>query len=239
MHADQHVVLDDPLPERVELGQRERPRATEAGHRRRADQDATRTALDRPFQLLDRLLDDRQGDDRGGEDAVLVVEAPDLVEPLVQRMDQDVDGDRVVAQPLLEQAGQRREHQRAVQAQLVHLLQARAGLEERRDRAHRLTEQLALGLAVRVAELEVLLPGARPGDDLEGRVGNVVADLAADRDLGAPVDLHVLDEVLVLLGQELGQRLRRLVEVIIRVKERKRDVFPMRQLPHEILLRNF
>jgi hypothetical protein len=153
-------------------------------------------------------------------------------------MDQDVDGDRIVAQPLLEQAGQRREHEGAVQTQLVHLLQARTGLEERRDRAHRLTEQLALGLAVRVAVLEVLLPGTRPGDDLEGRVGNVVADLPPDRDLGAPVDLHVLDVVLVLLGQELGQRLRWLVEMVVGVEDRKRNVLPMRQLPHGILLHN-
>ncbi|MFV8319669.1 hypothetical protein [Mycobacterium sp. 23] len=152
-------------------------------------------------------------------------------------MDQHMDGDRVVAQPLLDQTGQRREHQGAIQAQLVHLLQARTGLEERRDRAHRFAEQLAFGLAVRVAVFEVLLPGARPGDDLECRVGNVVTDHPAQRDLGAPVDLHVLDVVLVLLGQEFGQRFRRLVEVIVRVKERERDVFPVRQLPHEILLR--
>src|ERR1700741_5130191 len=97
-------------------------------------------------------------------------------------------------------------------------------------------DRLAPGFALWVAVFEVLLPGTWPGDDLEGRVGNVVADVAADRDLGTPVDLHVLDEVLVLLGQELGQRLRRLVEMVVRVKERKRDVFPMRQLPHEILL---
>ena len=93
-------------------------------------------------------------------------------------------------QPLLEEAGQRREHQGAVESQLVHLLQAWAGLEERRDRAHRLAEQLALGLAVGVAVLEVLLPGARLGDDLEGRVGDVVADLTPDRDLRPPVDLR-------------------------------------------------
>src|ERR1700756_967298 len=100
MHADQYVVFDDPFPERVELGHRERPRATEPGDRSRTDQDATRTTLDRPLQLLDRLLDDRQRDDRRGEDPVLVVEAPDLVEPLVQRMDQDVDGERGVAPAL-------------------------------------------------------------------------------------------------------------------------------------------
>src|ERR1700722_20969005 len=55
VHADQYVVLDDPLPERVELGYRERPGAAESGDWSRADQDATRTALDHPLQLLDRL----------------------------------------------------------------------------------------------------------------------------------------------------------------------------------------
>ena len=82
-----------------------------------------------------------------------------------------------------------------------------AGLEERRDGPHRLAEELALALAVRVAELEVLLPRAGLGDHREGGVRDVVADLAAQRDLGAAVDLHVLDDVLVLLGQVLGQRL--------------------------------
>ena len=96
VHPDEDVVLDALLPERVELGQRERPRAAETGHRSRADQDGAGTALDRPLQLLDRLLDDGQGDHRRGEDAVLVVEAPDLVEPLVQRMHDDVDRDRIV-----------------------------------------------------------------------------------------------------------------------------------------------
>ena len=192
--------------------------------------------LTHPFQLLDGLLDDGQGDHRGGEDAVLVVEAPHLVEPLVERVDDDVNRDRIVAQPLLDQAGQRREHQRAVDAQLVHELKARSGLEERRDGPHRLTEEFALALAVGVAELEVLLPGARLGDHREGRVRDVVADLAADRDLGAAVDLHVLDDVLVLLGQVLGQRLWRLVEVVVRVEQRKRDVDPMRQLAHGRLL---
>ena len=227
VHADEHVVFDALLPERVELRQRERPRTAEAGHRGGTDQDRTGAALDRPVQLLDRLLDDGQRDDRRGEDAVLVVEPPHLVEPLVQRVDDDVDGDRVVAQPLLDEAGQRREHQRAVDSEFVHQLQPRFGLEEGRDGPHRLTEQLALALALRVAELEVLLPSARLGDVGERGVRNVIGDLTLDRDLGAAVDLDVLDDVLVLLGQVLGHRLGWLVQVVVRVEQRERDVDPV------------
>jgi hypothetical protein len=227
VHADEDVVLDATLPEGVELGQRERPGTAEAGDRSRADQDRAGAALDGPLQFLDRLLDDGQRDHRRGEDAVLVVEAPHLVQPLVEGVDDDVDRERVVGEPLLDEAGQRREHQRPVEAQLVHLLQPRRGLEERRDGLHRLTEEFALALAVRVAELEVLLPGAGLGDDREGGVRDVVADLPLERDLGTPVDLDVLDDVLVLLGEVLGHRLRRLIEVIVRIEQRKGDVDPV------------
>src|SRR5882757_7843439 len=235
MHGDQHVVFDALLPELVELRQGERARPAETGHRSGTDQDGAGTALDHPVQLLDGVLDDGQGDDRSCEDAVLVVEPPHLVEPLVQGVHDDVDRDRVVAQPLLDQAGQSREHQRAVQAELVHQLQTGSGLKERRNRPHRFAEQLAAALAVGIAVLEVLLPRARFRDHREGGVGNVVADLAAQRNLGAAVDLHVLDDVLVLLGQVLGQRLFRLVEMVVRVKERKRYIDLGRKRRHGTL----
>ena len=184
-----HVVLDALLPERVELGQRERPRAAEPGHRRGADQDGAGTALDRPLQLLDRLLDDGQGDHRGGEDAVLVVEAPHLVEPLVERVDDDVDRDRIVgSRSSIRLASVGNISERSRPSSFIFSSRGR-GLEERRNGAHRLTEEFALALAVGVAELEVLLPGARLGDHREGGVRDVVADLALQRDLGAAVDL--------------------------------------------------
>src|SRR5262249_42870730 len=69
----------------------------------------------------------------------------------------------------------------------------------------------------------------------EGGVRDVVADRALQSDLGAAVDLDVLDDVLVLLGQVLSQRLRRLIEVVVCIEQRKRDVDPMRKLPHGIL----
>ena len=71
-------------------------------------------------------------------------------------------------------------------------------------------------------EVVLLRPGG--GHDLEGRVGDVVADLVVDGDLGAPVDLHVLDEALELLGQVLGEGLRLLVHVVVGIEYREIEV---------------
>jgi hypothetical protein len=172
-----------------------------------------------PFEFLERPVHDGQRDHRGGKDAVLVVERPRFVHPLVERMDDVVRHLRVVLHPLFDQAGQRGEHQRVVDAELVHDLQPRAGLAERRDRLHRLTHHLAVTLAA-TAVPEVLLLSARPRDHVEGGVGDVVADVAADDDLRAAADLHVIDDVLALVGQELGERLLRLVHVVVGVEHR-------------------
>ena len=104
-----------------------------------------RPALDHPLELLDGPLDDGQGDDRGGEDPALVVELPGLVDPLVEGVDDGVDELGVVPHPLLDQAGQRGEHEGPVEALLVHQLEPGGRLPEGRDRAHRLAEDLAGG----------------------------------------------------------------------------------------------
>ncbi len=220
VHRDQHAVLADSLPERVELRHRERARAAEPRHRGRADQDGPRPALDDPVQFLYGLLDDGQADHRGGEDPVLVIERPHLVQPLVERVHDHVDELRVVPHALLEKAGQRREHQRPLDQQLIHELQARGRLAEGGDGAHRLAEDLPARFALGVARGEVLLHRTRARDHLEGGVGDVLADLPADRDLGTAVDLHVLDRARVLLGQVPGERVLGLVQVVIRVEQR-------------------
>ena len=97
-----------------------------------------------PLELLDRLVDDRQRDDRRGEDPVLEVERPLLVHPLVERVDDRVGGDRVVGEAFLEQAGQRRPHHRPVDALLVHQHHAGLGVEERRQRLDVLRRRLEL-----------------------------------------------------------------------------------------------
>jgi hypothetical protein len=135
-------------------------------------------------------------------------------------MDDVVDQFRIVLHPFLDEAGQRGEHKRVVDTELVHLLQPRPGLAERRDRLHRLAQYLAIGLAA-AAVTEVLLLRAGPGDDLERRVGDVVADVTADDDLGAAADLHVVDGALAVVGKELGQRLLCLVHVVVGVEHRE------------------
>ena len=162
-----------------------------------------------------------QGDDRRREDAVLVVERPGLVHPLVERVDHGVDELRVVAHPLLEQAGERREHEGPVDAELVHQLDAGAWLAERGDALHRLADDLAVGLALRVADAEVLLLRARAGHDLERRVRDVLADLAPDHDLRAAPHLDVVDRALVPIGEMAGERILGLVEVVVGVEHRE------------------
>ena len=213
-------MLDDLLPERVELRQAERARAAEARHRRGADQHGLGAALDHPLELLDRLVHDRQRDHRRGEDAALVVELPGLVHPLVERVDHGVDQLGVVPHALLDQAGERGEHEGAVDALLVHQLDPGRRLAERRDRPHRLAEDLAAALALGVAVAEVVLLRAGPGDHVEGGVGDVVADRAPHHDLRAAPHVDVVDGALVAVGQVLGERLPRLVHVVVGVEHR-------------------
>src|SRR6476661_5334628 len=84
----------------------------------------------------------------------------------------------------LDQAGQRREHQRVVEAEPVHDLQPCGGIAECRNCLHRLAHDLTEALAA-AAVPEVLLLGAGSCDDLEGRVRDIIAHLVTHHDLGA------------------------------------------------------
>ena len=127
------------------------------------------------------------------------------MQPLVEGVDGGVDELGVVTHPLLEEARQRREHEGPVEAELVHQFEPGPRLLEGRDGAHGLAHDLAIGLPFGVSVAEVLLLGPGPGDHVERGVGDVVADGAADHDLGPPVDLDVLNGALVLLGQVPGE----------------------------------
>ncbi len=134
-------------------------------------------------------------------------------------MDDVEDQVGIILEALLDQAGQRREHQRVVQPEAVHHLETRLGVAEGGDGLHRLAHHLTEALAA-AAVPEVLLLGAGPGDHLERRVGDVVADDVADHDLRATADVDVVDDALAVLRQELRQRLFRLVEVVVGIEYR-------------------
>ncbi len=72
------------VPERIELLQAHRAAAAVARHRRGPDQHGLGAAFQVPFEFFQSAVDVAQVDHRGGEDAVLVVELPGLVHPLVQ-----------------------------------------------------------------------------------------------------------------------------------------------------------
>ncbi len=152
-----------------------------------------------------------------------IVECPVLVHPLVQRVHHHVRRPGVHGQPLFEQAGERRPHERAVDAELVHQREARLGREERLGRADGITHEFTPGLALRVAVLEELLGGPGATHDVEGGVRDVLRDDIADCDLRPAVDLDVLDQPGVLGREELGEGVRLLVHVVVGVEDGKID----------------
>ena len=137
VHADDEVELLHPLPERVELGQRERLAALPRGHRRDADEEDLGAALVDVLELVDRrVVAGGEADDRRGVDGVGVDVGPVLVHPLVERVDDGARRVGVVGHALLERARERRPQQRAVDAHLLHELEARLRVEEGVDAGH-------------------------------------------------------------------------------------------------------
>jgi hypothetical protein len=65
---------------------------------------------------------------------------------------------------------------------------------------------------------------ARNRHTVERGVRDVVGDLVLDRQLGAPADVDVADDALVLVGEELGERVLVLVEVVVGVERREREL---------------
>ena len=217
MHGYQNVQLHHPLPEWVELGQSERPRPSQAGRRRGADQHRSSPPLHAPLQFLDGLVHDGKGHDGRWEDAPFVVERPVLQHPLVEGVDNDVAFVGGVPEALLNQRRQGGVHHGVVQAQLVHQLQSGFRGEKRGqgvDRLHDLPVRLALGIAA----FEVLLLGAGRAHPLERGVGDVLADLAPHHDLGAALVVDVIDQASVGVGQVFGKGLGGLVHVVIGIE---------------------
>ena len=133
-----------------------------------------------PVDLLGGLLGVGEGDHRRGVEAtVAAVEAPVLVEPVVERAEGGVERGHVALERLLHADAERGEQQRAVHPLLVEQLEPRvtvpvAGvLGDRVEVAeHRLHVEAALVLAA-----EVVLQRAGLGDRVEGGVRDELVDL--------------------------------------------------------------
>ena len=229
MHADDEVELLHTLPERVELGQRERLAALPRGNRGDADQEDLGAPLGDVLELGERDVVARgEADDRRGEDGVGVDVGPVLVHPLVERVDHHAHPVGVVRHALLERARERGPQQRAVDAHLLHELEARLGVEEGVEARHRhhLPEAGARARTVEslaaLGDVHARTAGHR--DPVERGVGDVVGDLVLDGKLGAAVDVDVPDDPLVLVGEELRERVAVLVEVVVGVEGGERQL---------------
>ena len=194
VQGDEHAGLLHPRPERVELGQEGRAGAAQPADGGGPHQHGPGTALDHPLELGDALVDHARVDDGRREDAALVVVAPLLVEPLVEGADGDLCQDRVVDEPLLDEARQRREHERGGDALLVEQRQPGAGLTEGGDAGHRLAGQLAQRASLRVVAGVEGHVRAGPGDDLERGVGDELGEPVAHDELLAAAQLDEPDE---------------------------------------------
>ena len=215
--GDQDSGLLNGVPEVVKLGQSHGAGTPHGGHRGGADQHSPGPVVHSPLQLLDGPTGVGQGDDRGGEDAVLVVEGPLVQHPAVEGRNGGVGELDVVLHPLFEQRGQGGEQQRGVHPLLVEQLEAVVGVAEGGQTADWLAGDLAQGSALGVVAPVVFLPGAGSGDHIEGGVGDVLADLVVYGDFGASLDVHVADGAAVVLGQVAGEGVDGLVEVVVGV----------------------
>ena len=146
--------------------------------------------------------------------------------PLIEGVHDDVGGDGIGGEPLLDETGECGPHHRPVETELVHQLQAGSGLEECRRRLDiprrgLQGEVLGADFRRRVLEFELNFHGPRRGHLVERRVRDVVADLTLDGDLGSAVDLHILNDALVGGREEFGERIRRLVHVVVDIEHRE------------------
>jgi hypothetical protein len=127
---------------------------------------------------------------------------------------------RVIAHPLLDEAGQGGEHKGTVDPLLVHQGETGGRLPEGRDRLHGLPEDLPPGFPFGIAETEIVLLRSRASDHVKGRVGNVLADLSADDDFGPAPHVDIVNGAPVPVRQIFGQRLAGLIEVVVGVEQR-------------------
>ena len=127
----------------------------------------------------------------------------------------------VVAQALLDEARERREHQARVDTLLVEQVEARLRLTERGDAAHWLAGEFAQRLTVGVVRRVEGHVRARPGNDLERRVRDELGEDVADHQLLAALELDEAEQVPVARRQVPGERVFCLIEMVVRVEHRE------------------
>jgi hypothetical protein len=207
-------------------GQGERLAPLPRRYRRDTQEEDLGAPIGDELELVQRFVQDGERDDGSDVQGVGVHVGPVLVQPQVEGVDHRACRVGVVGDTLLDRAGERRPQQRAIDAHLVHELEPGLGIEERIDARHRdlLPEPARLVAEARTAAGDVVARATGHRDLRERRVGNVVTDAIADGEFGSPVDLDVFDDAVVGRWEELRQRVAVLVEVVVAVEGRVRQL---------------
>ena len=236
VRCDDDAGLAGPGPERVEHRVGRRLRAVRRERRTVADRDDPRPVVEAPVQLLDRLVDVRQRQERDPEDPIAVGEAPVLLEPPVERA-QDVDrGLDVGLHRALHADALRREQPRALDALLVHAAEARVTVVPLRVLRRHLARELVAHARLGAPAGEVVVQRARPRAqmDVTGPRDDRVESLA-ERVPRLAVDVDqrhsAVRELRVAVS---GERVARLPVVVVGVEDRGELVA---RVPHQVPLR--
>src|SRR5690606_21890192 len=166
---------------------------------------------------------------RRREPAIFPGKSPLLLGPEVEGMEQRRHQGMVVAEALLDHRGEGGKHQGGVDALAIHDGDAALAAAPFRRRAHHLAGHFTQAKAFGILRPVPLLVGAGPGHHLEGGIGNVLRQSAADHQLLAALDIDEEKILLEFLGEVAQEGLLRLVEVIVGV------VDGIGQLGHGIL----
>ena len=207
------------LPHRVVVGMAQRAVvAVAVGHRGSPEVHHPKAPADGPLQLAQRPVDVRQAQIQGGEQALLVGEAPVVVEPAVEGPKSGGDGPYVVFQAGLHAHAQGGEHEAPAQPLGVHEGQALVAVSVGRADGVELAEGLA-HVAGRGLGPEVLVEDAGLGHRVEGGVGDEPVDAPGhDQPLLAP-DVGPLHAALGHLGVDVaGEGVGGLVVVVVGVE---------------------
>ena len=205
-------------PERIEIGVGGRLLSVAGRRRRRTHHDRAGAVVEAVAQLGDRGVDVGEADVGRREDAVLVLEAPVLGDPPVERLECHGDRFGVVLELLLVDHAEGREHPDGVEPVVVELVEADVTVAVCRGDAVAGLEELDGVVAVGVAP-EVVAQHTGLRHRIERGVDHRTADPAADDVVHPPVDLGPLDRARAPLGGQVpAEGVERLVVVVVGVE---------------------
>ena len=205
-------------PERVEHPVPGRAWPLGGPHRCRTHHDGACPLVEAPLQFPDGQVGVGQREVRGGEDRVLVGEAPVLPEPTVEADHERADRLGVLLQEFLVEHAERGEQPHRLEALRLDRLQPRIVVDVLGGQRLPVAEEFERAPAAGIAP-EVLVQRSGLGDRIPRRVDHGVADLAADDVVPPPVHLAPLDDPgLHVNGHVAGEGVDALVVVVVAVE---------------------